>query len=183
MQRLDTPFPLLNCSQWSLPLLVLNMIPNIIFIWECDVIFTNTNLTHLPCRCLLMSFYLPHNNLQCSLESQGTNLGKNVCVCVHVSFKSIVNSLFKVVCLFKLCEPGQCWLISRVLLAQDLSCNPLVIMIIIIMATGRNQYTDGKGCNGKKRINDEKPRFRDVELVAKQKVTTCRNLHLHLTHY
>lgn len=30
-----------------------------------------------------------------------------------------------------------------------------MIMIIIIMARGRNQYTDGKGCNGKKRINDD----------------------------
>ena len=45
------------------------------------------------------------------------------------------------------------------LLAQYLSCNPLIIMIIIIMARGRNQYTDGTGCNGKKRINDESQGF------------------------
>lgn len=131
------------------------------------------------CWCLFI-FHITICNVLWKVKVQ---IWVKMCVCVHVSFKSIVNLLFKVVCLFKLCEPGQCWLISRVLLAQDLSCNPLVIMIIIIMATGRNQYTDGKGCNGKKRINDEKPRFRDVELVAKQKVTTCRNLHLHLTHY
>lgn len=27
------------------------------------------------------------------------------------------------------------------------------------MATGRNQYTDGEGCNGKKRINEERQGF------------------------
>lgn len=48
---------------------------------------------------------------------------------------------------------------SCMLLAQYLLCNPLIIMILIIMATGRNQYTDGKECNDRKRINDESQGF------------------------
>lgn len=51
------------------------------------------------------------------------------------------------------------WHITCMLLAQYLSCNLLIIVIIILMATGRNQYTDGEGCNGKKRINEERQGF------------------------
>lgn len=58
-----------------------------------------------------------------------------------------------------LVNPVNGWHISCMLLAQYLSCNPLIIMIIIIMARSRNQYTDGTGCNGKKRINDESQGF------------------------